>query len=53
MVPAYRTFHILAEVQKHIYILIKVDQFIIAHMFQVKLLNIVLKVSTIQHAVQE
>ena len=42
LVPAGRTSHILSEVQEHKLCFIKVDQFIIAHMFQVLLLNLLL-----------
>ena len=43
----WRIVQIMAEVQEHILCFIKVDQMIIAHMFQVQFLNKVLKVSTL------
>ena len=53
MIPSGRTVQILAEVQEHIYIFIKVGKIIIAHMFQVQFFDQVLKVIIIQHALQE
>ena len=46
MTTSGRTVQILAEVKEKINIFFKFDQLIIAHMFQVQLLNQVLKVST-------
>ena len=42
----------LEEVQDHTLSSIKVVQFTMAHMFQDQLLNLVQKVSTMQHALQ-
>ena len=42
--------HKLVEVQEHILRFIKVEQLLILHMFQVQLLNPVLRVNKIQHA---
>ena len=53
MIPSYITVQILAEVQEHILCFIEVEKLIIAHMLQVHLLNQVLKVSIIQHSLQE
>ena len=53
LIPSGRTLHILAELQDHILCFIKVDQLIISHMFQVQLLNQVLKVSTIWYEIHE
>ena len=41
---------IMEEIQEHILCFIKVEQLIISHMFQFQFPNIVLKVSTMQHA---
>ena len=43
----------LEEVQEHILFSIKVGQLSMAHMFQDQLYNPVLKVSTMQHVLQE
>ena len=52
MIPSGKIVQIPAEVQEHMLCFIKVYQLIIAHMFQVQFLNIVLKVSSMQHAIQ-
>ena len=43
----------MAEVQEHILCFIKVEQLIVAHMFQVQLLNLFLIANTIQNELQE
>ena len=53
MILVGKIFQTLEEVQEHILFSIKVGQLTIAHMFQDQLLNLVQKVSTIQHALQE
>ena len=53
MVLVGRIVQTLEEVQEHILFYIKVDQLIMVHMFQDQLLNLVHKVITIQHALQE
>ena len=52
LIPADRVVQILAEVQDYTLLFIKVDQLIIAHMFQVQFLNLVLKFITMHHAQQ-
>ena len=42
----------MAEVQDPVLCFIKVEQLIILHMFQVQLINIVLRVNIIQHSLQ-
>ena len=53
MIPDNMNFLILAEAQVHTLCSIKVYQLIIAHIFQVHMTNIVLKVSIMQHLLQE
>ena len=43
----------MAESEEHIDFFIKVDQLVIARMFQIQLLDKVLKVVTTQHALHE
>ena len=42
----------MEEVQEHILCFIKLNQLVIAHMFQFQLTNLVLKFSTIHHVLQ-
>ena len=53
LILVIRIVQTLEEVQEHILFSIKVDQLIMAHMFQNQLHNPVQKVSTMQHALQE
>ena len=53
MIKSDRNTHIMEELQEHVFCFIKVDQFIIAHMLQVQLLNLVMIVNIIQHELQE
>ena len=51
--PVISTVEILEVVQVNILFFIKADQLIISHMFQVQSPNVVLKVSRMQHTLQE
>ena len=53
MILVGKIVHTLEEVQKHTLFSIKVDQFTMAHMFQDQLHNLVHKVITMHHAIQE